>query len=1273
VGFGNGKFVVAFVDDESLNGADVYAATVSTGGVIGTPVRVPSVAVGSTDGPIVPAIGFGGGVFLVAYNDLDLSIGNDRDLYGRMLDGNGAPTGSNFTISSSLNDQTLPQVSFGGGSFLVLWQSQDANNPSLSALFGRQYTTAGSAVAAEAQVEPLAPTNGALMGGLYWRPSTLATDGTNFVAAWTHEAVSGTLDDTLGSRIASANIGMSPAPGLLARAPNQERIAAAANNGTVHLLVWEDARNFLTSGVDIFGLLIDSMGNNVGSAFSISNAPGDQSGPQVAARATANGSFLVTWLNQGAINAAIVTPSGGVTPVTGITSTNASDPTIAGVADGWILIWNNGGQIVEQKITSATVTGAASRIDDGTGTAVGHPSAAFDGTNVLAAWEQTNTGTHQTVTGAWLAPSGTPTGMRPVIASGAIDLDSPSVAGSAGNVAVAWHEPVANNQVIRLALLADNQPSAPTSVPAASLSGSRERPHVAMNGKGIAVAWTDHRSLSPPNQVFFVPARIVNGAISLLDNNGNGFPLFGSTTPPASLDGFVSITSDGRTLYGGTVFEVDGHGDDVERAHVRFGGIRGPGDPCDNDGGCDSGHCANSICCESACNGTCQACDSGGHCDLAPADDTRCGTTDCTGLATECVDYMPNARCEAFGVCRLPGDPAACTAMPKANGSACAAVGCTTMGGCMDGTCVCGAFQSGPSSPAVTPEFANPGCAVAGGADLRGFWLFLLVALVAVARRRIAAVVALLLISGCTDDPGGLIVQVGLTGQAAKVDHVRFILKPTSAPGFPMTATSGGEPQGVTVFATDADGDGVIDEVIDVDKAYIRGDTLSLELTPHSGGPFGVSVRAWAIDASGNRFAQTMNQSATVKPGETPILHLALACPNANCSPTAQPTPAMQPIGDPRPQAPPIAIAAGRITTGSHTADVVIGLPGSAPGMGTVVTGEVRIYVNPMTGNAMAVRLVSTGIADRFGAALATGDFHGRGTDSVIIGAPNASNGNGAIYVIDGSDWTTPPTLPANADFNGSNAEQLGTALAVADVDGDGKVDIVAGAPYGKNVYLFRDGKPVVTLHEDSIVGFGSALAASSDGILVGAPESNRVRFYHFQNNAFQVAYEWNGIAGGFGAAVALGDLDGDGRTDLIASAPAEGAGVVYVLRGADLTGTTGNVTSVHSAALQSNQMLAQLGAQLTLLGGPRGMGDSLVIAAPGTTTTNGYLLAGAAIVARPYMAIDDAAAPVAARLTFMPAENVVPLVSADVDGDGTPDLVTATSEGVEIVKGVAW
>jgi hypothetical protein len=274
---------------------------------------------------------------------------------------------------------------------------------------------------------------------------------------------------------------------------------------------------------------------------------------------------------------------------------------------------------------------------------------------------------------------------------------------------------------------------------------------------------------------------------------------------------------------------------------------------------------------------------------------------------------------------------------------------------------------------------------------------------------------------------------------------------------------------------------------------------------------------------------------------------------------------------------PPAAIAAGRFRFAGASGNVAVGFPAGQPGAGNPSAGEVFV-VQGSTINRIASVAQEP---DRFGSALAIGDFDGSGAGSIAVGAPGTSGGNGAIYVL--VDGQPQPVTPQHT---GQNGEQLGSALATGDVDGDGDVDIVAGAPYGKNVYVFRTGKSTIMLHEDGVSGFGAAVAASSDGVLVGAPESNRVRLYQMNAGNLTLAFEWTAPAGGFGAAVALADVDGDGRADLVAAAPAEGSGVVYVLRASDRTGTAASVTTAHSAALRAALPLAQMGTGLAVLRG---------------------------------------------------------------------------------------
>jgi hypothetical protein len=170
---------------------------------------------------------------------------------------------------------------------------------------------------------------------------------------------------------------------------------------------------------------------------------------------------------------------------------------------------------------------------------------------------------------------------------------------------------------------------------------------------------------------------------------------------------------------------------------------------------------------------------------------------------------------------------------------------------------------------------------------------------------------------------------------------------------------------------------------------------------------------------------------------------------------------------------------------------------------------------------------------DRFGSALAVGDFDGDGYDDLAIGSPyeDIENGEtktaaGIVHVLYGSSggltvtgadlWHQDVT-----DFEGTAAagEWFGYALAAGDFDGDGKDDLAIGVP------------------NDDESGAGSAgvvnlLYGSEDGLSVAGDE-----MWHQGNPWIEDDAE---PSDGFGYALTTGDYDRDGYDDLAVGVPHE-------------------------------------------------------------------------------------------------------------------------------------
>ena len=218
-----------------------------------------------------------------------------------------------------------------------------------------------------------------------------------------------------------------------------------------------------------------------------------------------------------------------------------------------------------------------------------------------------------------------------------------------------------------------------------------------------------------------------------------------------------------------------------------------------------------------------------------------------------------------------------------------------------------------------------------------------------------------------------------------------------------------------------------------------------------------------------------------------------------------------------------------------------------------------------------------------FGAALAAlGDVNGDGVPDLAVGSPNdRGSGNeleaGSVRIYDGrtgSPWITVHALTPGA--------HLGTAVAAAgDVDGDGRSDVLAGAPddvvAGRPLGRARVFSTATAAPLRTFVGatpgsqFGFAVAGGGDvdgdavpDFVVGAylddrngVDSGSVYVYSGATGSELHRFDGTGPLARFGRSVAIvGDANGDGFDDVAAgaptAAPASGANYARLYSGAD-------------------------------------------------------------------------------------------------------------------------
>lgn len=213
--------------------------------------------------------------------------------------------------------------------------------------------------------------------------------------------------------------------------------------------------------------------------------------------------------------------------------------------------------------------------------------------------------------------------------------------------------------------------------------------------------------------------------------------------------------------------------------------------------------------------------------------------------------------------------------------------------------------------------------------------------------------------------------------------------------------------------------------------------------------------------------------------------------------------------------------------------------------------------------------LLGDGPSGDFGSLITAGDVDGDGIDDLLITAPSVDGSRaGTTYVFLGGALPSGAIAASSADIilEGDTGDGAGSGLAVGDLDGDGATDIVIGADVSNMTYVFYG--PVDRR--------GTVALADAD-VRVSA-----------------------GQARGAGGAVAVADLDGQDRSDLIigASRDATGgprAGAVHRLVGpltGDIDATTTGFLLIGDAEDEAGYALA--------VGDVTGNGyDDLIVGAP--------------------------------------------------------------------------
>ncbi|MFQ5910546.1 MAG: FlgD immunoglobulin-like domain containing protein [Thermoplasmata archaeon] len=490
VAFDGVDYFVVWHDRRAGPFCDIYGTRLDTAGTV---LDTLGIAISTAiEEQRRPAVSFDGANYLVVWED---SRSGSRDIYGARVAGSGIVLDtSGIAICAASGDQFLPFVVFDGTNQLAVWEDRRAG---FSDIYGARLDTSGAVL----------DTPGiAISTAGYSQASPSARfDGTHYVVTW-EDHRSGTAWDIYGARVDTSGFVIDVSGIPISTKPGDQTSPFLAFNGSDYLVAWED---WLTLS-DICGVRLDtSVAVLDTSEIPISTSASRQQAPAAAFGIT---DYLVVWednrwIHSWDIYGARVDRSGVLLDSSAIAisfeAQSQKAPAVGFEGTNYFVVWQDYRTSVDFDVYGARVDQAGHVLDPlgipicTVGFYEEAPSLAFDGTNHLVAWQDWRSGTHSEIFGARVTKGGVVLDTLSIpIAVGAYLHRYPSVAFDGTNYLVVWQDYRNGSACDIYAARVDQSGIVldPSGLPISAATGQQRHPCVAFDGTNYLIVWEDERN-----------------------------------------------------------------------------------------------------------------------------------------------------------------------------------------------------------------------------------------------------------------------------------------------------------------------------------------------------------------------------------------------------------------------------------------------------------------------------------------------------------------------------------------------------------------------------------------------------------------------------------------------------------------------------------------------------------------------------------------------------------------------------------------------------------